>query len=81
MCVVGNKCDLFDQREVSRDKGEEFAHQLGAMFTETSAADNIGRQLCTVVLAGVESLVFYHVNTVKGRKTLIAHGHTRRLRT
>lgn len=43
LCVVGNKSDLFDQREVSRERGEEFAHQLGAMFTETSAANNIGK--------------------------------------
>lgn len=43
LCVVGNKSDLYDQREVSREKGEEFAHQLGAMFTETSAANNIGK--------------------------------------
>ena len=25
-----------------KDRGEEFAHQLGAMFTETSAAENMG---------------------------------------
>jgi len=42
LCVVGNKCDLTEQREISREKGEEFAHQLGAMFTETSASSNIG---------------------------------------
>ena len=42
LCVVGNKCDLVDEREVTREKGEEFAHELGAMFTETSAAENIG---------------------------------------
>ena len=42
MSVVGNKLDLSDKRAVSRDRGEEFAHSLGAMFTETSAADNIG---------------------------------------
>ena len=44
LCVVGNKSDLSDQREVSRDKGEKFAHQLGAMFTETSAANNSGER-------------------------------------
>ena len=43
--MVGNKSDLFDQREVNRERGEEFAHQLGAMFTETSAANNIGNQV------------------------------------
>lgn len=42
LCVVGNKSDLAEQRQVSRDRGEEFAHQLGAMFSETSAASNAG---------------------------------------
>ena len=40
MSVVGNKSDLEDSRQVPRDKGEVFAHTLGAMFTETSV--NIG---------------------------------------
>ncbi len=42
LCVVGNKCDLAGDREVSREQGLDFAHQIGAMFTETSAAQNNG---------------------------------------
>ena len=42
LCVVGNKTDLSDQREVSRERGEDFAHQIGAMYTETSASENTG---------------------------------------
>ncbi len=42
LCVVGNKCDLAGEREVSREQGLDFAHQIGAMFTETSAAHNSG---------------------------------------
>ncbi len=42
LCVVGNKADLSSEREVSRDEGLDFAHEIGAMFTETSAAQNIG---------------------------------------
>ena len=42
LCVVGNKCDLTGEREVPKDRGEAFAHQLGALFTETSAAENMG---------------------------------------
>ena len=45
MSVVGNKSDLEDSRQVPRDGGEVFAHTLGAMFTETSASDNIGTQV------------------------------------
>ncbi len=42
LCVIGNKMDLSAQREVSRERGEEFAHRIGAMYTETSAAENTG---------------------------------------
>ena len=38
-CVVGNKSD---QREISGERREDFDHQLGAMFTKTSAASNTG---------------------------------------
>lgn len=42
LCVVGNKADLASEREVSREEGLDFAHEIGAMFTETSAAQNNG---------------------------------------
>uniref|UniRef100_A0A1X7TP29 Uncharacterized protein n=1 Tax=Amphimedon queenslandica TaxID=400682 RepID=A0A1X7TP29_AMPQE len=41
--VVANKIDLSDSnRQVTMNRGVTFAHSLGAMFTETSAAQNIG---------------------------------------
>ncbi len=40
--MVGNKGDLASDREVSREQGLDFAHEIGAMFTETSAAQNNG---------------------------------------
>ena len=45
MSVVSNKSDLKDSRQVPCDRGEVFAHTLGAMFTETSASDNIGTEV------------------------------------
>jgi Ras-related protein Rab-2A len=35
--LVGNKTDLDEQRQVSREEGEAFAHDHGLLFTETSA--------------------------------------------
>jgi Ras-related protein Rab-1A len=41
--LVGNKCDLSDKRQVSFQKGKEFADSCGVPFFETSAksAENI----------------------------------------
>ncbi|XP_072014429.1 uncharacterized protein [Amphiura filiformis] len=43
MCIVGNKSDLQQEREVSRQEVESFASATGAIFVETSAktGDNI----------------------------------------
>jgi len=35
--LVGNKCDLENEREVSRERGEELAKQIGCKFMEASA--------------------------------------------
>lgn len=35
--VVGNKSDLINRREVTRDEGETFAQENGLLFMETSA--------------------------------------------
>jgi len=41
-CVLmGNKLDLESAREVSREKGEELAQQLGCLFFECSAKNRI----------------------------------------
>lgn len=40
MLLVGNKNDLVDERQVSRQSGEELASQLNAPFMETSARDS-----------------------------------------
>ena len=39
--LVGNKCDLKDQRQVSYEEGKQFADSLGMQFLETSAKEKI----------------------------------------
>ena len=38
--LIGNKCDLEDRREISKDEGEAFAMRNGMQFMETSAKLN-----------------------------------------
>lgn len=39
--VVGNKCDLENERQVSRDEGERLARSFGCRFIETSAKQRV----------------------------------------
>ena len=39
--LVGNKCDLQDQRKVSVQEAEEFAKTIGAKYYETSALNDM----------------------------------------
>ena len=39
--MVGNKCDMEDERVVSYDRGKQLADQLGLEFFETSAKENV----------------------------------------
>ncbi|CAK9818385.1 Ras-related protein Rab-3 [Anthophora quadrimaculata] len=39
--LVGNKCDMDEERVISTERGKELADQLGVQFFETSAKENI----------------------------------------
>ncbi|KAF7465024.1 Hypothetical predicted protein [Marmota monax] len=39
--LVGNKCDMEDERVISTERGQHLGEQLGFEFFETSAKDNI----------------------------------------
>ncbi|XP_029847953.1 ras-related protein Rab-3 isoform X1 [Ixodes scapularis] len=39
--LVGNKCDMEDERVVSTERGKQLADQLGLEFFETSAKENV----------------------------------------
>lgn len=39
--LVGNKCDMEDERVISFERGKQLAEQLGVEFFETSAKENV----------------------------------------
>ena len=40
--IAGNKCDLYEDEDVSENEAREFAEQIGAVFELTSAQNNTG---------------------------------------
>ena len=40
--IAGNKCDLFQEEEVTEEDGKNFAKSIGAVFKLTSCKENIG---------------------------------------
>jgi small GTP-binding protein len=67
--VLANKCDLVDQREVSKEQGEEWAKQHGARFMEVSAKTNHNiNEAFTYMVKEVNSWRTLHADAVQGQK-------------
>ncbi|KAH9509645.1 Ras- protein Rab-8A [Bulinus truncatus] len=49
--MLGNKCDLQDRRQVSKDRGEQLAIEHGIKFMETSAKSSINVEEAFFTLA------------------------------
>ena len=42
IALVANKCDLYEEKQVPDEEGEEFAEKIGALFAPTSAKNDSG---------------------------------------
>lgn len=49
--ILGNKCDMNDRRQVSKERGEELAIEYGIKFMETSAKASINVEEAFFTLA------------------------------
>ncbi|XP_003373454.1 GTP-binding protein Ypt2 [Trichinella spiralis] len=49
--ILGNKCDMEDKRQVSRERGAQLAIEYGVKFMETSAKANINVESAFFTLA------------------------------
>lgn len=50
--ILGNKCDMNDKRQVSKERGEKLAIDYGIKFLETSAKSSINVEEGFLTLAG-----------------------------
>lgn len=50
MILVGNKCDMEDERVISFERGKQLADQLGVEFFETSAKENVNVKVIWIEL-------------------------------
>ena len=66
MVLVGNKCDLEDQREVMKQEGEDWAREKQFPFFEASAKENTNVEECFAAL--VKRVVDYKLKYGKQGK-------------
>ena len=49
--ILGNKCDMTDKRQVSKERGEQLAIEHGIKFMETSAKASVNVEDAFLTLA------------------------------
>jgi len=64
--LIGNKCDLDEQRQITVDEGEAFAARNGMKFIETSAKNNTGIQEGFKKIATIALKIFEKEDIKKG---------------
>ena len=73
MILVGNKCDLEDERVVGKDQGQNLARSFNCAFLETSAKAKINvnevrhLQSCiSVKQKSFSAAQHFHLKTIRG---------------
>jgi GTPase SAR1 family protein len=54
--LVGNKCDMEDERVISFERGKQLADQLGVEFFETSAKENVNVKVSNTDIAAIPGI-------------------------
>lgn len=68
-CVIGNKNDLIEKREISQEDGKNFANKIGALFFEINAKDYIN--IYDIFTKIVVNIVYYMKKKIKKKKNKI----------
>eukprot|EP01083_Nonionella_stella_P161637 529707_1 len=63
--LMGNKCDMFDDRVISKDRGQDLADEYGIKFFETSAKTdtNVKRAFVSITTDIVQNKILTQENT------------------
>jgi len=60
--LVGNKCDMEEERVISSERGKQLAEQLGVRFFETSAKENINVKVdASYIWRGIDESIFGYI--------------------
>ena len=79
--LVGNKCDLESQRQVTFEQGKDFADSLGVKFIETSAKNSINVEKAFFTLAEeIKSKVSKGIRMGKGIVKILKKRESRKKR-
>lgn len=65
--IVSNKCDMEEERVVSKERALDFASRNNAIFMETSAKENIGveelfKRVTDEVCYGITYLICFQLH-------------------
>ena len=72
LCLVGNKCDLFESEVVTEEEGKELAEDIGAIFKLTSPKEKIGiDELFQTIVYKILPILFPNIE--KEENSLLYH--------
>uniref|UniRef100_A0A3Q3DES6 small monomeric GTPase n=1 Tax=Hippocampus comes TaxID=109280 RepID=A0A3Q3DES6_HIPCM len=81
--VLGNKCDMSDRRQVSKDRGEKLAIDYGVKFLETSAKSSLNVEevrLCLTFQMGLVFPLLYLFGVGGGKAVKITEKKSKRIK-
>ena len=64
--VVANKIDLYENQKISKQEGEKYAEDIGALFKETSAKED-SKGFCNFINQLVEKYIDENRNIIKDK--------------
>ncbi len=68
MILVGNKCDLENERQVTKQKAQEYANSIGAHYIECSALTDVNGN-CKNIFQECGNKIIKKANEIEGAES------------